>query len=285
MKQKRMMQQWIAVMMAFTLLITFTLAGAVGAVCAGQRLLTDTTGATREDANRQKLKAALLDIGYGENEAAEAIADLDMEEIDMLADNPGLLVRTGNAALAVVAVLLLTTLCDDDDNRSKPQPTVAARQPAPQVQSRRDFSGSVPIPIEGNSGRYMCPFTQDKVMAGWTDMAISIKLGQTTGAVVGTVGGAYLGKELGENLPIPFGGFIGGILGGAVGKKAGSSVGGKIGLEAAGGMENVRRTSDLSFNSLGEMAHYLRATHSNHEHFKLVLEITGEIYPEFKRYI
>ena len=285
MRKKKMMQQWIAVMMAFTLSITFTLAGAAGTVCAGERLLTDTTGANREDANRQKLKAALLDIGYDEGEAAEAIADLDIEEIDMLADNPGLLVRTGNAALALVAVLFLTTLCDDDDNRSEPQPAVAARQPAPQVQSRRDFSGSVPIPIEDNSGRYMCPYTQDGVLAHWTDMAINVKLGQTAGAVVGTAAGAYAGKELAKNLPIPFASTFGAVLGGVAGKKAGSSAGRKIGFEAAGGWDNITQTSDLSFNDLGEMAHYLKATYYNHEHFKLAMEVTGEIYSDFKKYI
>jgi hypothetical protein len=283
--RKKKMQQWIAVMMAFTLLITFTLTGAVCTVCAGERLLTGTAGATRDDVNRQKLKAALLDIGYDENEAAKAIADLNSEEIDMLANNPKLLVRTGNAALTLLALLFLTTLCDDDDNRSTPEPAVAARQPAPKVQSRRDFTGSVPAPIEDNSGRYMCPYTQDGVMAGWTDMAINLKLGKTAGAVVGTAGGAYAGKELGKKLGIPFGGVLGGVLGGAAGNKAGSSAGRKIGFEAAGGWDNIRQTSDLSFNDLEEMAHYLRATHSSHEHFKSVMEVTGEIYPEFKRYI
>jgi len=281
-----MMQQWIAVMMVFSLSMTFTLTGAVYTACAGERLLTGTTGIIHEDVNRQRLKKALLDIGYDENEATDAIADLSREEIDMLAANPGLLVRTGNAAVAVVAVLFLTTLCDDDDNRSEPQTTTTAtRRPAPQTTSQQSYARPDPTPIEGNSGMYMCPYTQDGVLAEWTDMAISVKLGKATGSVVGTAAGAYAGKELAKNLPIPGASLLGGFLGGAAGKKVGSSAGRKIGLEAAGGMENIRQTSDLSFNDLKDMRDYLYANHSNHEHFRLALQITAEIYPDFKKYI
>ena len=48
-----------------------------------------------------------------------------------------------------------------------------------------------PDPIIGNSGQYMCPYTQDDVVAPWCDKAINASLGST----IGSVAGAYVGQK------------------------------------------------------------------------------------------
>lgn len=143
----------------------------------------------------------------------------------------------------------------------------------------------IPKPIMNNSGRYMSPYTQDGVMTEWCDMAMSAKIGKVAGGTVGATAGAIAGKMVADKVldNVPFGGLLGGIAGGIIGNEAGKKAGGAIGLQAAGGMEHVRATSDMSFNSLRDMSVYLYAMHSNHEHYQKALEITMEVYPELKR--
>ena len=127
----------------------------------------------------------------------------------------------------------------------------------------------VPTPIEGNSGEYMAPYTQDRVVAKWVDKAINAKLGATIGRVAGTL----VAQKLLENVPI-FGGWLGG--------KAGEMIGRKIALEASGGVEYIKENSDLSFNSVDDLAVWLYAEYSTNEHYQEVLSATWEIYPELK---
>jgi hypothetical protein len=127
-----------------------------------------------------------------------------------------------------------------------------------------------PSPIEGNSGKYMCPYTSDGVLADWVDKAVNAK----AGATIGRIGGAYLGSKVAEQIP-----FVGGIIGGMVG----DSIGRKIAIKASGGLEFIKKTSDLSFNSINNMAVYIYVEHSSHAHYKGALGAAWEIYPELKR--
>ncbi|MDB6114799.1 MAG: hypothetical protein JWQ62_1744, partial [Lacunisphaera sp.] len=61
-----------------------------------------------------------------------------------------------------------------------------------------------PKPIEGNTGKYMSPFTSDGVVAEWVDKAVKAKMGSAVGGAIG----AYAGQKAMENIP-----FIGGMLG------------------------------------------------------------------------
>lgn len=151
--------------------------------------------------------------------------------------------------------------------------------------ARNDVPKSkIPQPIMNNSGRYMSPYTQDGVMADWCDMAINAKIGATAGGTAGAVAGGVAGNMIADQLlsNVPFGGLFGGIAGGIVGNQAGKAAGKSIALDAAGGIEKVRATSDMSFNNLRDMSIYLYAMHSNHQHYKAALEIAMEIYPELK---
>jgi len=127
-----------------------------------------------------------------------------------------------------------------------------------------------PDPIKGNSGKYMCPFTQDEVMAEWVDKAVSAKLGAAVGKTVGTYGGKKVAEQLGSQVP-----FVGGCLG----AKAGEAAGRQIAINLAGGWKNIKETSDLSFNSLDDMSVYLYAKCSSNEHYQDALAATFEIYP------
>jgi len=103
---------------------------------------------------------------------------------------------------------------------------------------------ATPTPLLDNSGEYMCPFTQDEVMAEWTDNAINAKMGAAIGGTIG----ALAGQQLLEQIP-----FVGGFIGATVGK----AIGRKIAVEAAGGEEFIRETSDISFTELDDMAVYM----------------------------
>jgi hypothetical protein len=118
-----------------------------------------------------------------------------------------------------------------------------------------------------NSGKYMCPYTQDDVLAEWVDKAIQAKLGATLGKTVG----AYAGQKALEQVP---------LLGGFLGSMAGEAAGRAIAIQAAGGWDFIKSTSDLSFNSVDNMAVYLYVMHSSHEHYQQALNATCEIYPE-----
>ena len=113
----------------------------------------------------------------------------------------------------------------------------------------------------------MCPYTQDSVLAEWTDKAINAKIGATIGKHLGT----YAGQKALEQVP-----FIGGMLG----SKFGEEVGRKIAIESAGGMETIKSSSDISFNSIDDMSVYMYVHYSGNEHYQEALAAAFEIYPE-----
>ena len=129
---------------------------------------------------------------------------------------------------------------------------------------------SAPKPIEGNTGKYMSPYTSDGVVAEWVDKAVKAKMGSAVGGAIG----AYAGQKAMENIP-----FIGGLLG----QKVGESMGREIAVKASGGWEAIKSTSDLSFNTVDELSIWMYATHSTNEHYAEVLAATQEIYPEMKQ--
>jgi len=129
-----------------------------------------------------------------------------------------------------------------------------------------------PQPINGNSGKFMCPFTQDDVMAEWVDKAVSAKLGAAIGKTAGTYAGRKVAEKLGSQVP---------IVGGWLGSKAGEAAGRQVAIGLAGGMKHIKETSDLSFNSLEDMSIYLYKKCSSLDHYQEALQATFEIYPEF----
>jgi hypothetical protein len=76
--------------------------------------------------------------------------------------------------------------------------------------------------------------------------------------------------------------FVGGLLG----DMAGNAVGREIALRAIGGEAFLKSTSDISFNSLDDLAVYIYAKNSAHPAYNDALSSTMEIYPALKdRYL
>ena len=109
---------------------------------------------------------------------------------------------------------------------------------------------TAPTPIVGNSGKYMSPYTEDGTVAAWVEKGRNASAGAS----------------------------IGGFLGQAVGESAGRA----IALKMAGGEEFIRANSDISFNSVNDLAVYMYAKNSTHKDFAEALKLTQEIYPELK---
>lgn len=126
-----------------------------------------------------------------------------------------------------------------------------------------------PQPIAGNTGNYMSPFTEDGTVAPWVEKGKSARAGSAVGSFLG----AQAGQKLAENIP-----FIGGFIGQKVGETAGRA----IALKMVGGEEFIRANSDISFNTVQELAVYMYAKNSAHKDFAEALELTQEIYPDLK---
>ncbi|MFP4381074.1 MAG: glycine zipper 2TM domain-containing protein [Candidatus Sumerlaeia bacterium] len=127
-----------------------------------------------------------------------------------------------------------------------------------------------PKPIMSNRGKYMSPYTSDGVLTEWVDKVIYRRMGAGLGAAVGAWAGSEIAQEDRE------------LEGAIIGAIAGYQLGADLALKVAGGWDYIRKTSDISFNSLDNMAVWLYATHSSHRHYIDALNATFEIYPELK---
>ena len=67
-----------------------------------------------------------------------------------------------------------------------------------------------------------------------------------------------------------------------MGKKVGAMAGRSIALQSIGGETFIRSSTDLSFNSLSDMAVYIYVNYSANPDYQKVLEATYAIYPEFQ---
>jgi len=147
----------------------------------------------------------------------------------------------------------------------------ACATPGPQLAAPTQLIA--PAPIAGNTGKYMSPFTEDGTVAPWVEKGRAASAGSSVGAFAG----AEAGKHLASAIP-----FVGGFIGQTIGEKAGRA----IALEMVGGEENIRNTSDMSFNTVDDLAVYMYVKNSSHKDYAEVLHLTQQIYPELvQRYI
>ena len=153
--------------------------------------------------------------------------------------------------ISIVALLALVTGC-------------ATTKLPPAAQLR------VPEPIQGNTGKYMCPYTADGTVTEWVVKAKNAKMFKDVFAAAG----AYAGTQAVNAVPI-----IGGILGHWLGKK----VGHEVAIQAAGGRNFIKSKSDLSFDNAEDEAVYMYARHSTQEEYLKVLKVTGSVYPELQK--
>lgn len=124
---------------------------------------------------------------------------------------------------------------------------------------------ALPTPILDNTGEFMFPYTQDGVLAEWTDKAIEAEGASNVGGAVG----AYAGAKALEQVP-----FIGGFLGQA----AGEEIGRQIVLQSAGGMDFIIESSDISFNNVEDYCVYAYAKYSMSEHYAGAMKAAYALY-------
>lgn len=129
---------------------------------------------------------------------------------------------------------------------------------------------TAPSPIVGNGGMYMSPFTEDGTVAPWVEKGKAASAGASIGGFLG----AQAGQKMAENIP-----FVGGLLG----QKLGETAGRAVALKMVGGEEFIKANSDISFNSVRELALYMYVKNSSHKDFQQALELTQQIYPELKQ--
>ncbi|MGF2686800.1 ankyrin repeat domain-containing protein [Marinobacter sp. DUT-3] len=149
--------------------------------------------------------------------------------------------------------------------------TLIAREYPPIDDNRLELASKNIIP--DNSGKFLSPYTSDGVTAEWVNQAINAGIGAQIGSTTGAATAGSIARELGESFAVV-----------AVVSMAGSAIGEAIGrsaaIETSGGWEHIRATSDMSFNSLADMARYLRLKHGNDENFDEVFTATKQVYPD-----
>lgn len=125
---------------------------------------------------------------------------------------------------------------------------------------------TAPLPIADNSGAFLSPYRCDGTPTEWSNKAM------TAGA--GAAAGGMMAGKAAEKVP-----FVGGFF-----KKKAQAVGAQTGaVTAAGGMEFIKSSSDLSFNTADELAVYLQAKHATLDpDFAKRVSAAMAIYPDLK---
>ena len=119
--------------------------------------------------------------------------------------------------------------------------------------------------IRGTSGHYLSPYTEEGSKTQWLDDILTAKEEK---------GGFECKKKSGSvNVPVV------GALMGATGAKSCEQKGM---LKAAGGWDDIKDNSEVSFRKVEDMAIYLHALHHEEENYPEVLAVAMTLYPELE---
>lgn len=127
-----------------------------------------------------------------------------------------------------------------------------------------------------NQGEYMSPYTSDGVLAEWVNIGTNASMGSTVGSGVGAAAGSMVANQVLDS--VPFAGLIGGMIGSQMGKDAGR----EAAISASGGWETIRDSSDMSFDSLRDMAVYLTQKYGREPTYGDAMQVTLQVYPELE---
>lgn len=179
---------------------------------------------------------------------------------------------------------VVLTVTDGDSSRAvnltRAELTPQQAQALAEIQQANAAAQVEGLAIQDNSGEYLSPYTSDGVTAEWVNKAINAKMGSSVGSAVGAAAGAYAGRKALES--VPGGSLLGSLFGGMAGSKAGQNLGRDAAIQASGGWEYIRETSDLSFRSLNDMARWMTTVHGQKRNFQEVLKATLQVYPELQ---
>ena len=124
-------------------------------------------------------------------------------------------------------------------------------------------------PIEGTEGKYVLPYTSDGVLTEWVELAIDAGIGKDLGGLVGSL----VGRQLVSGIP---------FIGSTIGNNVGENIGKTMAIDAIGGIDVLKESSDLSFDSLEAMSIYLYKHHTDHPYYLPAIKATMVFYPELK---
>lgn len=141
------------------------------------------------------------------------------------------------------------------------------QDPAARENAIAQLRAAAPKPLEGTSGAFMSPFTSDGVTAEWVTKAMKVQASGDIGGAVGQVAADQLLSN------IPFAGLFAG--------KATKALARSAAMKSIGGEAFLKSSSDLSFNTLDDMAKYMYAFHSSHPEYPRIVKATAAIYPDF----
>lgn len=139
---------------------------------------------------------------------------------------------------------------------------------------------SAPRPIAGNRGSYKSPFTSAGGIAPWAQEG---RAEMDNGSDLAASAGGVVGQQIANKALdfVPFG--LGSVIGRSAGESAGRAATRKAIEPALPTMEVVQASSDLSFNTLDELAVYMYAKNSSHPQYARVLALTQRVYPELQQ--
>lgn len=136
-----------------------------------------------------------------------------------------------------------------------------------------------PSPIAGNRGKYKSPFTAKGMVALWAQKAADEADNESTaGADVGSAVGQQVADSALAFVPLGLGSMVGRSAGEAAGRAATHK---NIDSELPS-MAAVTSSSDISFNSVEDLAVYMYVKNSNHRQYAKVLALTQRVYPELQ---
>lgn len=127
-----------------------------------------------------------------------------------------------------------------------------------------------------NLGAFVSPYTSDGVLAEWVNVGTNANIGSTVGSGVGAAAGSMIAGQLLDSVPGAS------LLGGFFGSQVGKDTGRDAAIAAYGGWEAIRASSDMSFNSLSDMAIYLTQKYGQEPTYGDAIKVTLQLYPELQ---
>lgn len=127
---------------------------------------------------------------------------------------------------------------------------------------------TLPEPLYSTEGQYMSPFTEDKTVTPWVEKGLQAEVAGNVGQALGSL--AALSNS--DNMVLSL---FGGIAGQAAGRE--------VMLRAMGGWSFIKENSDMSFNTLEDLARYMAFENADHPQYAEVLKATYGIYPELRQ--
>lgn len=190
----------------------------------------------------------------------ETIAELDARTYENLAftSNRHTVYRDG----VVRATQTGSRMVSFDDAGVRSESVVQVEVPPREYPVRHD-----------NKGVFMSPVTSDGVAAEWVNKVVSIRLGTKVAGMAGGVLGDAVGRQA-------LGDLGGGMVGAAVGSRMGEAAGRQMALTAIGGEAALAATSDVSADSLADLAGWLYEEHRDNPRLPEIVTAAQVIYPE-----